>query len=181
MSEEINTTAPEPGITLPDDAAPVSSVSATDRLLAFNANGDPVTATAEQVKEYANEGMVTTEAMNTVLATKAAIVPYSLTEQLVPGEFWDGKQVYVRAFKGSVHGVVGGNYIAQSCFKSNAVNIVEAKGCLSGYLSGDSTVYYSFPVGVNWSVRTEGNSLAYSTERADMGAMIYMLTVKYTL
>lgn len=70
MSEEVNTTAPEPGITLPDDAATISSVSATDRLLGFNASGDPVTSTAEKVKEFANEGMVTTEAMNAALAGK---------------------------------------------------------------------------------------------------------------
>lgn len=106
-------------------------------------------------------------------------LPYSLTEQLVPGEFWEGKQVYQRTFKGSVHGAIGGNYIARNCFNSGNIVLLSSWGSLNGYLSGDTEVCYSFPVGTNWNIRTENDSLAYSTERADMGTMTYNVTIKY--
>lgn len=101
MSEENTTQAP--GLILPDDAVTAERVSATDRLLSFDADGNPVTATAEQVKTYAAEGLATTEAMTAALAGKAPLLDYtSLDEQLVPGEFWicDNlkKQVYTRTF-----------------------------------------------------------------------------------
>lgn len=155
----------ELGITLPDDAPAAEQLTDTDRLLAFDADGNPLAATARQVKEFANVGM-------------ASLVPFSLEEQAVPSEFWDGKQVYVRSFKGSVHAAIGGNYIARNCFRS-AVKIVDVSGSISGLLSGDQTTYYSFPVGVDLTVRSENTSMAYSTERNDMGTMTYTITVKY--
>lgn len=96
MSEENTTQAP--GLVLPDDAAAADRVSATDRLLSFDAAGNPVTATASQLREYTAAGLATTQAMTTALAGKAALVPFSLEEQLVPGEFWDGRQVYVKTY-----------------------------------------------------------------------------------
>ncbi|WP_297626991.1 hypothetical protein [uncultured Rikenella sp.] len=42
----------ELGITLPDDAAAVEEVSSTDRLLGFDNEGNPTTATATQVADY---------------------------------------------------------------------------------------------------------------------------------
>lgn len=67
---------PELGITLPDDAGAVEELSDGDRLLGFDADGNPVTATAEQVKTFATEGFVSTEAMEEALAGKmnAALV-----------------------------------------------------------------------------------------------------------
>lgn len=44
----------ESGITLPDDAPPVEQLTASDRLLGFNDDGNPVTATAEQLAAYAH-------------------------------------------------------------------------------------------------------------------------------
>ena len=108
----------------------------------------------------------------------AQILPFSLEEQVVPGEFWDGRQVYVRSFRGSVHAAIGGNYIARNCFRG-PVNIVDVSGSISGLISGDPTTYYSFPVGAGLTLRSENTSMAYSTERNDMGAMTYNITVKY--
>ncbi len=62
--EQTPTPDPEPteptepaelGITLPDEAAPVEQLTPADRLLAFDTDGNPLTATAQQLKEYATE------------------------------------------------------------------------------------------------------------------------------
>lgn len=68
MSEENTTQAP--GLVLPDDATMAERVSATDRLLSFDAGGNPVTATASQLREYTAAGLATTEAMTAALAGK---------------------------------------------------------------------------------------------------------------
>lgn len=188
MSEE-NTTQ-NPGLTLPDDAAPVSSVSATDRLLAFNEAGDPVTPTAEQVKEFANEGMATAEAMNAALAKKVALVPFSLTEQLVPGEFWMGadgvmRQVYVRTFIGD---------FALSSSRILLISGVHEVNILHGYANLRNV--YRMPDRViftddagqistaecNWFIYVASNSayIAYSKDSREFNPSGYSLTIKYT-
>lgn len=105
MSEENTTQAP--GLVLPDDAAAADRVSATDRLLSFDAAGNPVTATASQLREYTAAGLATTEALTAALEGKVSLIPESLSEQLVPGEFWLGadgvkRQVYIRTFMGTL-------------------------------------------------------------------------------
>ncbi len=60
----------ELGLVLPDDAAPVEKVTSADQLLGFDADGNPITATAQQLKDYATEGLASTEALNKALAGK---------------------------------------------------------------------------------------------------------------
>lgn len=282
------TPTPEPeeptelGITLPDEAAAVEQLTPTDRLLGFDTDGNPVTATVQQLKDYAQkeipfvgenlcrrsaftysrsqqgalvwlplsekltpgetysisatveesdggllylvlcekegsyndqqrvdnngtfvakypsgallvyqqseEGSTSASHIKLESGSKitpytqhpddlAQVIPFSLEEQAVPGEFWDGRQVYVRSFQGSVHAAIGGNYIAVNCFR-NAVNIVEASGSISGYIGEDSRLY-SYPVGNHFHVSSLGNSLTYATDRNDMSAMTYTITIKY--
>lgn len=45
----------ELGITLPDEAATVEQIADTDRLLGFDTDGNPTTATAEQLAKYARK------------------------------------------------------------------------------------------------------------------------------
>ncbi len=71
--KENKATEQEAGIVLPDDASKVDQVQAADRLLGFDADGNPTAPTAEQLKEFVAEGLVDTEAMNTALANRMPI------------------------------------------------------------------------------------------------------------
>ena len=53
------------------DAPPVEQLTPADRLLAFDTDGNPLTATAQQLKEYATEGLASSEEMAAALAGKA--------------------------------------------------------------------------------------------------------------
>ncbi len=64
----------ELGITLPDEAAPVEQLADTDRLLAFDTDGNPLTATAQQLKDFAAEGLVSEEALAAALEGKFSVV-----------------------------------------------------------------------------------------------------------
>lgn len=63
----------ESGIILPEDATAVEQVSATDRLLGFDNDGNPTTVTAEQIKEFATDGLISKEALDEALEGKANV------------------------------------------------------------------------------------------------------------
>lgn len=57
--------------------------------------------------ETRNDTLITTEALTAALEGKVSLIPESLSEQLVPGEFWLGadgvkRQVYIRTFMGTL-------------------------------------------------------------------------------
>ena len=56
-------------------APPVEQLTPSDRLLAFDADGNPLTATAQQLKDFAAEGLVSEEALAEALAGKADAPP----------------------------------------------------------------------------------------------------------
>ncbi|MCC8061633.1 MAG: hypothetical protein LIO68_00110, partial [Rikenellaceae bacterium] len=62
--------APSPAGVEPDAVPALGQVAASDRLLAFNESGEPVTATAGKLREYAAEGLATADAVNTALDGK---------------------------------------------------------------------------------------------------------------
>ncbi|WP_418561134.1 hypothetical protein [Rikenella microfusus] len=98
---EVTITELEAGIILPDDASKVDQVQAADRLLGFDADGNPTAPTAEQLKEFVAEGLVDTEAMNTALAGKAD-KNGSITEPF--------KAAHLFLEDKAAKGVTGGNY-----------------------------------------------------------------------
>lgn len=106
-------------------------------------------------------------------------LPFSLEEQIVPGEMWEGKQVYQRTFKGTVHAAVGGNYIARNCFKSTNTILVDAWGSINGEPTTFLGHNYSIPLGRRWDIDIQDDSLTYVTDFDFMGNMSYTLTVKY--
>lgn len=99
--KENKATEQEAGIVLPDDASKVDQVQAADRLLGFDADGNPTAPTAEQLKEFVAEGLVDTEAMNTALAGKAD-KNGSITEPF--------KAAHLFLDNNTVKGVVGKDY-----------------------------------------------------------------------
>ena len=101
IMSEVTITELEAGIILPDDASKVDQVQAADRLLGFDADGNPTAPTAEQLKEFVAEGLVDTEAMNTALAGKAD-KNGSITEPF--------KAAHLFLEDKAAKGVTGGNY-----------------------------------------------------------------------
>lgn len=138
----------ESGITLPDDAAAVEELAATDRLLAFDADGNPTTATAEQVKEFTNIGM-------------ASLIPFSLEEQAVPGEFWDGRQVYVRSF--IIEGAWGDNgFISSDGFQTIDIPIAAGVSSVVQYTGSINYRDVSFSSALPTSVMPSSDLRKYS-------------------
>ena len=56
------------------DAPPIEQLTPSDRLLAFDTDGNPLTATAQQLKDYATEGLASTEALNEALEGRMPVV-----------------------------------------------------------------------------------------------------------
>lgn len=124
--------------------------------------------------------VATMEAMNTALAAKAALVPFSLTEQPVPGEFWDGEQVYQRSFKGNTGNIAF----------TLSTGILEAI-LVNGYVGSPTNdrIPYSYIVsqngiGVydfNWNYFTNSNGeLRIKADGTKVLNQPYCFTFKYT-
>lgn len=140
------------------------------------------TALGSKVEKEDGKGLSSNDYTNTEKEKLAGIpvLDYaSLEEQLVPEEFWGGKQVYQRTFKGTVHAAVGGNYIARNCFKSTNTILVDAWGSINGEPTSSLGHNYSIPLGKRWDVDIQDDSLTYVTEFDFMGNMSYTITVKY--
>ena len=114
-------------------------------------------------------------------ATKMTLLPYSLEEQLVPGEFWpdfDGvlRQVYIRSFRGPMSVL-----LADKQLLHNVKEVQYVRGGL-----GEAELFVPpypqyFSAGSQWGYLVLGNNLIIDLQDENWNAaMQYNLTFKYT-
>ena len=91
-------------------------------------------------------------------------LPFSLEEQIVPGEFWDGKQVYVRSFKGITPETAG-----QSVTLATEIDTI-----LDIRASIESVPYNSLPPAMIYEINGSiGTDLIYHIYAFNNSAVLY--------
>ncbi len=106
-------------------------------------------------------------------------LPQSLTEQVVPGEFWDGKQVYIRSFKGTTGNA--GFTLSTGILEASLVNgyIMSSTNdrIPCSYIgNADAGRIYAF----NWNYYTNAGQLYIMLGGENIFNQPYSFTFKYT-
>lgn len=128
------------------------------------------------------------------LSGKAALVPYSLEEQPVPGEFWNGKQVYIRTFAGTTPAEPDGHSLRAMTLEPAATacqylhggiqGIMPHSFAQSGGIEFNNNLYWTYDSNPGYGLRVMGAYAPIENVRGNinnyLGNHTYEITFKYT-